>query len=267
MGRKAELSDVGHVIRNMLPGKIRIGTSGFAYKDWLGNFFPQFLPAADFLQYYSSRFSTVEIDSTYYRIPSPSTVIRWAKVTPDSFLFAAKFPQTVTHEGDLSSRLENAGIFIDVMAQLGCKLGPLLLQFPYSFKPDQESILVKLVESLPENRRFAVELRNKTWLDCPHLFDLLRNKNVAFCLIDHPWMPRLDMLTADFSYFRFLGDRTKIETDFSYVRLDRSKEMEHWAEVIERYSSQGVTNFAYFNNHYSGHAPTTAEKLTGLLSK
>ncbi len=251
----------------MISENVRIGTSGFAYKDWLGNFYPQFLPQADFLQFYASRFLTVEIDSTYYRIPAVSTVQRWTKVTPEGFVFTAKFPQVVTHEGDVSSRLQNSTAFLEVMSHLGSKEGPLLMQFPYSFKPEEEGTLLKLIESLPEDRKFAVELRNKKWLDCQRLFDLLREKNIAFCLIDHPWMPRLDIRTADFTYFRFLGDRTKIETDFSYVRCDRAAELEHWGEVIERYSQQGITTFAYFNNHYSGHAPTTADRLRELLSK
>jgi uncharacterized protein YecE (DUF72 family) len=251
----------------MISENVRIGTSGFAYKDWLGNFYPQFLPSADFLQFYASKFHTVEIDSTYYRIPSVSMVDRWAKVTPDGFLFTAKFPRVVTHEGDIDSRLKNAAGFIEIMSRLGTKLGPLLLQFPYSFKPEEERTLIRLIESLPAGRRFAVELRNKSWLDCAHVFDLLKNRNIAFCLIDHPCMPRVDFLTADFAYFRFLGDRTKIECDFSYARCSKEADLEPWAAVIERYSQQGITSFAYFNNHYSGHAPTTAETLKTLLSK
>ena len=99
----------------MISDHVLIGTSGFSYRDWLGNFYPQFCPAADFLRYYGSRFKTVEIDATFYRIPTVDTVKKWVKNTPDDFVFAAKFPQSVTHEGDLNSRLDNARAFIEVM--------------------------------------------------------------------------------------------------------------------------------------------------------
>lgn len=245
--------------------KIRIGTSGFSYKDWLGNFYPQFCPQLDFLQFYSSKFNTVEIDSTYYRIPSVSTVKKWNKVTPDDFLFTAKFPKTVTHEGELTSRKEAAVQFIEVMRNLDGKLGPLLLQFPYSFKPDSKEILFSLLSSLPENIRLAIELRNKKWLDTEGLFELLKEKQIAFCLIDHPWMPRVKNITSDFTYFRFLGDRKKIENDFSFIRFDRQDELEYWGDLILEFARQDIECFGYFNNHYSGHAPTTAESLKARL--
>jgi len=249
----------------MLPDKIRIGTAGFSYKDWLGNFYPQFCPQADFLKFYTSKFNTVELDSTYYRIPPVETVKKWAATTPDSFVFTAKFPNTVTHEGSLEERIKNAGIFIDVMSHLGSKLGPLLLQFPYSFKPDRIGDLMALIAALPDQGRFAIELRNKAWLKEERLFDRLKEKNIAFCLIDHPWMPRTKICTADFHYLRFLGDRKKIEADFSYVRFERREELAWWGDLVTEYSRQGVGFYAYFNNHYSGHAPTTAEALIELL--
>ena len=220
---------------------------------------------AGFLKFYGSRFKTVEIDATFYRIPTAETVKKWAKNTPDDFVFAAKFPQSVTHEGDLDSRLDNARVFIEVMKNLDSKLGPLLLQFPYGFKPDRLGILARLIQSLPDEGLFAVELRNKKWLEERDLFDLLRSKKIAFCLIDHPWMPKVNVKTADFQYFRFLGDRKKIENDFSYVRFDRKEELQSWGETIMEYAAQGTNCFTYFNNHYSGHAPTTAERMQELV--
>ena len=217
-----------------------IGTSGFSYRDWLGNFYPQFCPQADFLKFYASQFKTVEIDATFYRIPKEETVIRWAKVTPENFVFTAKFPQAVTHEGDLESRLSSQAAFLDVMQNLGPKLGPLLLQFPYSFKPESKGLLVKLIEALPEKGMFALELRNRKWLDEKDLFDLLSDKSIAFCLIDHPWMPKVNIRTGGFQYIRFLGDRKKIENDFSYVRYDREEELEWWRNLISEYASGGV---------------------------
>lgn len=249
----------------MINDRVLIGTSGFSYRDWLGNFYPQFCPQADFLQFYSSRFKTVEIDATFYRIPTVETVRKWAKSTPDNFVFAAKFPQAVTHEGEPESRLENARIFIEVMKHLDSKLGPLLLQFPYSFKPDQRDLLMQILDALPSNGLFAVELRNRKWLDQKDLFEVMADKRIAFCLIDHPWMPRVKVKTADFLYLRLLGDRHKIENDFSYVRFQRDEELNWWRELIVEYAREGVNCYVYFNNHFSGHAPTTATKLSELL--
>lgn len=249
----------------MKSDRVLIGTSGFSYRDWLGNFYPQFCPQADFLRFYSSQFKTVEIDATFYRIPTAETVKKWAKVTPDNFVFSAKFPQAVTHEGDLESRLSSLKAFLEVMQHLGLKQGPLLLQFPYSFKPESKNMLLKIIDALPDRGLFAVELRNRKWLDDKDLFDRLAEKSIAFCLIDHPWMPRVDIKTAPFQYIRMLGDRKKIENDFSYVRIDREEDLTYWRRLIMEYARGGVNCFVYFNNHYSGHAPTTAGRLREMV--
>ncbi|UCD63256.1 MAG: DUF72 domain-containing protein [Candidatus Zixiibacteriota bacterium] len=246
---------------------LRIGTSGFSYRDWLGNFYPQFCPQADFLKFYSSKFTTVEIDASFYRIPSVETVRKWAGVTPEDFVFTAKFPRTVTHEGTLESRREELGRFVEVMKHLGGKLGPLLLQFPYSFKPDRLDDLTAIVESLPPEGRFAVEMRNRKWLEIDSLMTLLSARGIALCLVDHPWMPRFNIKTAPFIYIRFLGDHRKIENDFTYVRSDREDDLHWWRQLVVEYLRDNVNCYIYFNNHYSGHAPTTAARLRELVSE
>lgn len=245
--------------------KLYIGTSGFSYSDWLGNFYPQFCPKLDFLQFYSSKFNIVEIDSTYYGVPDKVTIKKWCKVTPDDFLFTAKFPKAVTHEGNIDLRISTACQFVENMRLLNDKLAVLLLQFPYSYKPDKLDNLLQILSVLPSDIRFAVELRNKCWLEVSPLFDRLKEQNIAFCLIDHPWMPRLDIQTADFSYFRFLGDRKKIEKDFSYVRNSRESELVYWQKVIVSSLEKQHDCFVFFNNHYSGHSPTTAKKFESLF--
>jgi uncharacterized protein YecE (DUF72 family) len=245
--------------------RISIGTSGFSYKDWLGNFYPQFCPLADFLRFYASRFRTVEIDSTFYRIPTETTVLKWAENTSDGFKFAAKFPRTVTHEGSLAGRIDSAHRFVEVMRLLGDKLGPLLLQFPYDFMAEQTLLLTELISSLPADLQVSVELRHRGWLDNDAIFDCFRERNIAFCLIDHPWMPRSKIATADFVYVRLLGDRNKIESDFSYVRFDREKDLVWWHELVREYADQGKDVYVYLNNHYTGHSPTSACRLLAML--
>ncbi|MDH3892243.1 MAG: DUF72 domain-containing protein [candidate division Zixibacteria bacterium] len=245
----------------------KVGTSGFSYKDWLGNFYPQFCPPADFLRFYSSVFTTVEIDATFYRIPKPETVERWAGQVRDGFIFAAKFPRTVTHEGKPAERLKTAIAFTEVMRGLGDRLGPLLLQYPYSFKPTEFENLRQLLAGLPADLRIALELRNKAWLKEAELFDLLQEYNIAFTLIDHPWMPRQEIATADFHYIRFLGDRKQITDDFSHVRINREEDLAWWRQVIAKLATDGQTLYAFFNNHYSGHSPSTARRMLELLDE
>jgi len=243
---------------------VYVGTAGFSYQDWLGNLYPQFCPPADFLRCYSMAFSTVELDSTFYSVPSAETVDKWVKTTPNHFRFAARFPQTVTHEGDVGSRVENAGRFLDIMSGLGDRLGPLLMQFPGSFGPDSRSVLKELLGQLPRGAKVAVEFRQPDWLVSETL-DLLKRNGVALCLTDYPGLPRLEARTADFVYLRFLGDCDQITEDFSHVRLNRAVELNYWAGVAERIAGRHSEVYAYFNNHFSGHAPSTAAQFRELL--
>jgi len=246
---------------------ILIGTSGYSYKDWLGNFYPQFCPQADFLRFYSSVFNTVEIDSTYYRVPSVDTVKKWKTITPDKFIFTAKFPSSVTHEGDIDSRLKNARGFIDTMRHLDHKLGPLLMQFPYGFKPEENwETMNRLIENIPEKTEIALEVRNRKWLK-PEFYKLLKSKNISLVRVDHPWMPKQYDSTGDFMYIRLLGDRKKIPNDFSYIRDNREEDLKWWQTIIEEFSRDKGEVYTYFNNHYTGHSPTSAIKLLELINQ
>ncbi|MEW5796058.1 MAG: DUF72 domain-containing protein [Candidatus Zixiibacteriota bacterium] len=238
-------------------GKVYIGTAGFSYRDWLGNFYPQFCPQADFLRCYAMTFSTVELDSTFYRIPTRQILDKWAQTTPPGFRFAAKFPRTVTHDGDLRTRLEEAGKFLSVMETLGEKLGPLLLQFPASFRANRKADLQEMLAVVPKSVKLAVEFRDRGWFT-EETAALLRERGVGLCLTEYPGVPRLVTRTAGFVYFRFVGDRDEITDDFSHVRLGRSEELAYWADLAERFAGENADVYAYFNNHFSGHAPSTA---------
>jgi len=209
-------------------------------------------------------FSTVELDSTSYRIPTAETLEKWVKATPSNFRFAAWFPRTVTHEGDVRSRVESAGSFFKIMSGLGDRLGPLLMQFPGSFGPDSCPVLKELLQQIPKGIKVAVEFRQRDWF-VPETFDLLKRHNVALCLTECPGLPRIEVRTADFVYLRFVGDHDQISEDFSHVRLSRAEELDHWVGVAERFASEKAEIYAYFNNHFSGHAPSTAVKFRELL--
>lgn len=256
-----------------------IGTSAFTAGGWEGTFYPEGTKPADFLRYYAQHFNSVEVDSTFYRIPAASTVHGWASKTPDGFVFAAKVPQVITHEKVLVDCDTEFKQFVEVMGILGAKLGPLLFQFGYFNRlafhgvNDFLARLRPFLKKLPKDHRFAVEIRNKNWL-VPQFVEALRERGVALALIDQSWMPRpaqwfdkFDPITADFTYVRWLGDRKGIEERtkvWDRVIVDRSPELSEWAETLGKVHKRKIQIFAYANNHYAGYGPATVEMFQGL---
>jgi uncharacterized protein YecE (DUF72 family) len=240
-----------------------LGTSGWSYNDWVGNFYPAGTKPSGMLRAYAAQLSTVEIDSTFYGIPRESAVRRWEAETPEHFVFSAKVPQLITHERQLVDCVSDLHAFADRMRLLGGKLGPLLLQFPYSFRADAMPALEAFLPSLPRDLRFALEVRHRSWLRQP-FYDMLVAHNVALALIDHPWMPKLDVVTADFLYVRWLGDRKAFPDTFTHERMDREADLLRWKEILER-AAQGLVAYGYFNNHYAGHSPSTLKRFSELI--
>jgi uncharacterized protein YecE (DUF72 family) len=248
---------------------LRIGASSWSAPSWEGPFYPKGTLPADYLPHYAAEFDTVEVDATFYRIPSERMVDAWRERTPPGFLFTAKVPQVITHEKLLQDCAAEMEAFLKVMSRLGPKLGPLLFQFRHFKKseflaPDPFlDRLEKFLPTLPREHRFAVEIRNKSFVT-PRLLELLRQNGIALALIDHPWVHRIDflmsrqgILTADFAYLRWLGDRYKIEeltTSWDRILIDRRPEMEHWIPSIRSMREQNRTVYGYFNNHYAGYA-------------
>jgi uncharacterized protein YecE (DUF72 family) len=262
--------------------RIFLGTSSFTAKGWEGTFYPATMRSRDFLSYYASQFQTVEIDSTFYGTPSASTVVAWYEKTPTDFIFAVKVPQVITHEKILVGCEAEFDEFIERMSLLGDKLGPMLLQFPKfdkwvlnspdDFRARLHSFLKRV--SNPAYR-LAVEIRNRNWLDAK-LTDFLRQHNVALAMTDtsfmlRPWemkKPR-DLITADFGYVRWLGNRKGIEeqtTTWDKTVLDRQDDLHHWVEIFKTMVSNTkvLKIFAFANNHYAGYAPATVEQFWKL---
>jgi len=246
---------------------IYLGTQGWSYKSWVGNLYPEGTQPNQYLVEYARQFRAVEIDSTYYGAPRPQTVEHWRDVTPAGFRFTAKFPQTITHEKMLKGAEQETRRFLDAMALLGDKLGPLLIQFPYAFKPDQRATLAQFLEALPTNFRYAIEVRHRGWLD-DAFFDLLAQHRVALALADYAYMPRLERGTTDFTYIRWLGNRKDIPDDqYDRVRINRDQELDRWSAVIAKLVEQGVTIWGFANNHYQGHSPATVRGLMERIQR
>ena len=263
------------------PGLL-LGTSAFTANGWAGAFYPPGMKPREFLSFYAKQFRTVEIDSTYYGTPSASTVTSWYEKTPPDFVFAAKVPQVVTHEKVLKDCEAEFDEFIDRMGLLGEKLGPLLLQFrwfnKYEIQADEFFLRLRFflqrLKDLP-TIRFVVEIRNRAWLD-KRLTDLLREYNVALALTDISRMPRpwekkqSDWVTTDFVYVRWLGDRKGMETlttTWDKTIINRTDDLQNWAELFRQFVSRNLKIYAFANNHYAGHGPDTVKLFWDMWEK
>ncbi len=258
---------------------IRVGTSAFTAVGWPGTFYPKNLRPADYLSYYAQRFDTVEVDSTFYGTPTVSVVRSWDAKTPKGFLFAAKAPQEITHKRMLKNCNEDLKTFLMTMEALGEKLGPLLFQLGrfdksvFSSLDDFLARLIPFLKALPTEHRFAVEIRNRDWL-VPKFADVLREYGVALALIDQGWMPRpwemkeqFDLITSDFTYVRWLGDRKGIEEKtktWDKVIVDRQGELHEWVGLLKKVQERRIMILAFANNHYAGNGPATVELFRSL---
>jgi uncharacterized protein YecE (DUF72 family) len=259
---------------------LRVGTSAWSNPSWVGVFYPAGTKPADYLARYAEKYDCVEIDSTFYRVPSPPMIRKWYRDTPKDFLFAAKVPQVITHEKVMEDCEQDVAMFLEAVSGLKEKLGPLLLQFPYFNKKAFESPqdfyarLGPFLAGLPKEYQWALEIRNKGWITLD-LLNLLGKYNVAFAMIDQSWMPPIDQLlkrynldTANFAYIRWLGDRKGIEeitNEWDKVVIDRRADLARWVVPVQKLLSSGRQVYGFFNNHYAGHAPASLELFQQLL--
>lgn len=239
------------------------------------------------LAFYSNEFPTVEADTTYYRIPSREMVRGWRTKTPPGFLLAAKFPRSVVHGGEGAKPDEKSVLawervggdverFLEVMGELGEKCGPLVVQLPYLNRtafaglPQFLERLEPFLDRLPPGFRYAVEVRNKSWIG-DELLRALRKRQIALVLVDLSYMPhpadlaeRLDLVTADFTYARLIGDRAAVEAKtetFDRIVIDQGARLDRWAELLRDLLPRVRETFAYANNHYAGFGPGTIRDL------
>ncbi len=242
---------------------IFLGTSGWSYKEWEGNFYQKGSTQSK-LRAYSNVFKTAEIDSTFYRNPSKGTVMGWLKYSPSDFVFTAKLPKIITHDkrlglnGDVKPDLN---VFLDLMRplQLGGKLACFLIQLPPKCDCNLEN-LEKFFKLLDPIFRYAVEFRNTSWLK-EETWKLLKAYEVAYTIVDEPLMPPEVHLTTDFAYFRWHGKGDKIWFDYKYS----NEELDSWVPKISKTSNDVKKIYGYFNNHYHGYAPENCLQLIEML--
>lgn len=229
---------------------IRAGTSGFNYAEWKGSFYPEQLPAAKMLAYYAERFSTVEINATFYRMPTPKTLGAWAAETPAGFTFVLKAPQRITHFARLRDVDEPVRLFTDAARTLGDKLGPLLFQLPPNFARDLGR-LADLQALLPPGLACAVEFRHRSWF-AEEVYERLRARNMALCVADTDDGATPAVATADFGYLRLRA------TGYS------DAELEAWLATMRRIGSGWREAFLFFKHEESGTGPALAARLMAM---
>jgi uncharacterized protein YecE (DUF72 family) len=248
-----------------------IGCSGWSYSAWLGPFYPPKLENSDWLRYYSQVFDYVEIDSSFYRMPDKYMVKNWAKKTPDNFRFTAKFPKIITHDKHLIDVDEEVYTFLNNMEPLQGKTLALLIQLPPSMRIMPGLVgLKELVRLLDRGFRYAVEVRHHSWFQ-DLAYNFFANNSICMVWSQLAHLSTPPIITTDFLYVRFIGDRTIDEKDFGKIQKDRVLEMKKWADEIKKVEGRkrNEVNLAMIaaNNHYAGFGPGTANlfrKMVGL---
>jgi uncharacterized protein YecE (DUF72 family) len=229
-----------------------VGTSGYNYPEWRGSFYPEKFPTSKMLPYYSERFNSVEVNYTFYRVPTAALLDGWANQTPENFVFTLKAPRRITHDSKLRRCEELTQNFCRTARALGPKLGVLLFQLPPTFKRD-DAVLNDFLELVPEGTRAAFEFRHPSWHD-PTVFDLLRTHDIALCIADSEKMSTPVVATASYTYFRL--------RDEGYQPADIVK----WAETV-RDASGSRDAFVYFKHEEEGKGPAFAKTLVDAMSR
>ena len=244
---------------------LHLGTIGWSYSFWKGPFYPQKTPSKDFLSFYSTKFDTVEVDNTFYRIPSEQAVTKWKNQTPEGFLFSFKFPSVITHIKMLRECERETILFLQRTALLGSKLGALLLQFPPNFGIDHFSDLAKFLDKLPKDRHYVVEVRDKEWLN-NDFYSLLKVNSAALAWVDSPNMPQIGEVTSDFLYVRWEGDRAKVKGTLGRLEVNQTEGLGVWAEKLKPNLARKMQIFGYFGKYYTGYPVADVSTMSTLLS-
>ena len=234
-----------------------IGTSGWVYRHWRGVFYPWPLPSGQWLHHYATRFDTVELNNSFYRLPSEGAFRKWAEVAPAGFTYAVKASRYITHMKKLSGVEEALPRFLERSRLLGHHLGPLLYQLP-PFWACNADRLGAFLDLLPRDVRHVFEFRHASWLN-EAVFSLLEAHGAALCIVSLPEFPCLLRVTAPFVYIRLHGAEAK------YGSCYTERELEWWAEQILGFLQDGKDVYAYFNNDACGYAVQNALRLRELV--
>jgi uncharacterized protein YecE (DUF72 family) len=236
----------------------RVGCSGWQYAHWRGNFYPSDLPTARWLEFYATRFDTVEVNNTFYRLPEARAFAAWRRRAPRGFLYAVKASRFLTHMKKLRDPAEPLQRFFSRARQLGPAFGPVLYQLPPRWPVNAERLRTFL-RMLPKTRRHALEFRDPSWY-CDEVFALLEQHHVALCLHDMQGSASGRLAVGPFVYARFHGTSR-------YAGSYGDDMLAGWAEWLADRVRQGCGVYAYFNNDTGGHAPRDAVRLRDAIAR
>jgi uncharacterized protein YecE (DUF72 family) len=237
---------------------VRIGTSGYHYKHWVGTFYPPKTPPSKMLDYYVRHFDTLELNNSFYRLPTIEAFESWRDATPKNFVFAVKASRFITHNKKLKDPENALDNILPRAEHLGKKLGPVLFQLPPKWKVNLER-LEGLLEILPREHRYTFEFRELSWMT-PEVNRLLERYNAAFCIYQLAGYHSSFDITADFAYVRLHGpDPGKYQGSYS------SAQLREWARRIERWSAKLKAIYIYFDNDQAGYAAQNALELKQMV--
>ncbi|HET7342293.1 MAG TPA: DUF72 domain-containing protein [Methylomirabilota bacterium] len=230
--------------------ELRVGTSGWNYPEWKGSFYPADMKPAAMLPYYAARFDTVEVNNTFYRMPTQKAVDGWAAAVPPAFRFVLKAPQRITHFARLRDVDEPVRFFCDTARTLGARLGPLFFQLPPNFTVDTGR-LADLLALLPPGVRAAFEFRNVSWFT-DAVYERLRARNAALCIADTDEGATPAVATADWGYLRLRAA--------GYAEDD----LRGWLATVARVGERWRDAFVFFKHEDKGTGPALAARLLAL---
>jgi uncharacterized protein YecE (DUF72 family) len=244
---------------------IRIGTMGWSYDFWDTNLYPKGISSQNYLLEYSKYFNTVEINNTFYRIPSQNTVKKWASQTPDNFVFSSKVPRDITQSKNISNN-EKLDFFLKRISILGNKIGPLLLQFSSSFKIRRYEVFRDFIQNLPDEHRYAVEFRDASW-KVGRVYNLLREHGISLVIVKDSMKNETNPVTSNFIYIRWTGDRNIVKGNLGRTEYDRMKDIKRWALKIDMLYEKCPEIFGYFSKYYSGYPPNDVYQIYNQLNE
>jgi uncharacterized protein YecE (DUF72 family) len=241
-----------------MEGRIHIGTSGWHYKHWTGTFYPEGTRAAEQFACYLQHFDTVEINNSFYRLPTPETFRKWKTSAPADFVFAVKANRFITHMKKLKDPAESLARFMENVSALDDRLGPILFQLPPGWKLNLQR-LQEFLQALPTRYRYAFEFRNPSWYN-DEVMVLLEKHNCAFCVYELAGHLAPQEVPADFVYVRLHGPGEN-----KYQGSYGDAELKNWARRCAAWRKQRKDVFVYFDNDQAGYAAFNAKRLRELV--
>jgi uncharacterized protein YecE (DUF72 family) len=247
---------------------LNIGCSGWSYEGWKGNFYPKKMENKNHLLYYSKFFKFVEVDSTYYHIPSRSTVRGWNDKTPEDFKFSLKFPKIITHEKKLEDVVKPLSILFYSLEPLVDKTLTLLIQLPpFLIEKKGFNPLQDMIRHLDKRFRYSLEVRHSSWFN-DHVYDFLKENDISLVWSIRDKLKSPSIVTSDQIYIRFIGDRSISEMDFGKIVKNRRKEMIEYVKKVNETQNENSSIrdvLVAFNNHFAGFGPQSVTDFLNLM--